>query len=176
MRTTPCTARVDRQATTPDGMASRPAWITITMADLTYRLLLDVPAYGTADDANDLAGLIVAGVQATSMEIASLRDRAERAEAVSRTAQAASQLDRERLSEVLIGKTRRLSGQALVVLGRDGGCWLQDPDKGDHGMGIYYPSLAALWQDMPSLRPISWDGGRLIVESCPIRPPLRGGH
>lgn len=164
----PCVAEVLRPARENPGGPSSPAWLTVTMGGLSYRLLLDVPAEGTAEATNALADALIAGVQAASMEIASLRDRAERAEAARHAANAAASLDRERVAEVLTGQTRRLFGRALVVLDADGGCWLQDPGKGDHGMGLHYASLAELWRDMPSLRPVAWEGGRLIVESFAV--------
>jgi len=107
----------------------------------------------------------VEAVQGRTMGLASLRDRVVDLRCQLHVIAAAERLARTQVEEILSGRTRRLFGRASVVVDSDGAAWLQDPEKGDAGMGLRFPSLAALWRDMPSLRPVSWEGGRLIVES-----------
>lgn len=44
-----------------------------------------------------------------------------------------------------------------------GGVWLLDPGKRGEGFGFWFVSLSDLWERHPSLRPVGWDGGDLLV-------------
>jgi hypothetical protein len=74
------------------------------------------------------------------------------------------------LARTLDGRSGMLwRGELLVVIDEvRGGAWLQDPDKGDSGIGFYFDSLASLWRAHPNLRPVRWADGRLICASFAI--------
>ena len=66
-------------------------------------------------------------------------------------------------------EVRPASGDAWI-----GEVWLVDPAKGWGGFGLRFPSLSALWQAMPDLRPVAAgqtkDGPWIRVESQPFKP------
>lgn len=166
----PCTAQLSRPAAERPGYSQIEAWINIQAGALSFRLLLSVPSDSTVEQTNALAQIIVEAVQGRTMDLASMRDQlADLRHRLQATA-AAGRLARVQVEEILSGRTRRLFGRARVVVDADGAAWLQDPEKGDAGMGLRFPSLAALWRDMPSLRPVSWEGGVMIVESFGMEP------
>jgi len=161
----PCTASIDRAAAERPGYSPTPAWITVHVDGVSYRLLLDVASGGSVGQANAIAQLVVDGVRGLSLDLASLRADHSRLCHAHEATTAAERSARQRLAEALTGRTMRLNGRARVVVEAGGACWLQDPEKGDSGFGLRFPSLAHLWREMPSLRPVLWGTETLIVES-----------
>jgi hypothetical protein len=126
---------------------------------------LAVHVFGDEEAKNEPAGALadrIVSLLNGSDELARAKHIAERTADLARRSQIVANRLREDLTRVLSG--RRIRGSFLVQLDDRGGAWLQDPEKGDAGFGLYFKSLSDLWRAHPDLRPVEWADGRLICE------------
>lgn len=152
-----------RKAAPAPGQADRPAWIHVN--DGTHSTGASVLVqHSDICFATRVADAIVEVLPDATRAIAIARHAQSEAEQRASRAYAAERDAKERLNAVLHGN-RRLFGPALVRVAKDGSAWLLDPVRRDSGLGLRYPSLTELWRSHPELRPVSWDGGELIVDA-----------
>lgn len=157
-----------RRAEEVPGMPDRPAWIHVNDGTHTTGASVVVDHYDLAF-AQTVADAIAEILPDATRAIAIARTAQADAEARTRRAGALRQDAQERLHAVLHGR-RRLFGEVLVRVTKDGAAWLLDPVKQEAGFGLRYPSLADVWREHPELRPVRWDGGDLIVDATIALP------
>lgn len=140
-----------RRAEGNPGGPMRPAWIHVgTGRDGTGVSVLvddwDIEAASAVADA------IVEVLPNATAAIAHAKRMQAHAEERARRSRAAEMNAKDRLHDVLHGR-RRLFGEALVRVAKDGSVWLLDPVKQEAGFGLRFPSLPDLWRAHPELRP-----------------------
>lgn len=140
-----------------DGPDGSPAGTVI--ADMHHDDVSTAAAQMFADALSGVRGHVRA------LEVAEQRAcAAEDARAAARRGQSAANA---RLSRVLTGRSLTF-GEVLVSVAADGSAWMQDPVKGDSGFGLHFANLSDLWRCHPELRPVRWDGGRLICAAMAL--------
>ena len=144
--------------------ATRPAWLRIetdrrrgeawTVSwNLTVSCLAD-----EVDDLNALMRVFIRHFESageTIREVADLRDELDRA--LARARELRDTLAAWSRGEGFFGRVRMRWDQH-----RAGAVWLEDPDKGASGYGLYFATAADLWARYPQLRPVGAgedDGG-----------------
>lgn len=132
-------------------------------------------AFGlTSDAANTAAAHLfadaLAGTERYLMLLRAAEDRAERAEAGRKREHVARLAADQRLARTLTGRSV-VFGEVMVAVADNGEAWMQNPAKGDGGFGLCFPSLAELWRCHPELRPVRWDGGRLVCAPLAMEQP-----
>ena len=126
------------------------------------------------DDVSNAAEQLFAdalsGAQGHIRALDMAEQRARDAEAARDAAHRAQSRANARLERVLTGRSL-IFGEVLVSVAADGSAWMQDPIKGDAGFGLHFADLATLWRCHPELRPVRWDGGRLVCAALRMGQP-----
>lgn len=166
----PITVTVARPAEKRPGYAPAPLILSASCDGHDYRVLVDVPAYGTVEQTNALgermAALVTEGDDAWARASAFAESAGSNADRAMRSERRL----RERLDAVLTGRAL-FTGRARVTVTAAGEAWLQDPVKGDAGFGLCYPDTRRLWRAWPQLRPVAWSDDGLLVEAMSMQEP-----
>jgi hypothetical protein len=117
---------------------------------------------GSVEAGAEAYDAIIRALEPSEHKFANLTDSREQAQESAKKWENAWRRADERLRIAMNGG--RFFGRVLCVV-TDNGVWLQDPEKRDKGFGLRFASLAHVWREFPDLRPVSWDGGDLILES-----------